>query len=91
MNDPLCLENSFWNLASISLVFNEDKIQEQIGGHVVSKCKKDKFEGMSVTNFGFMEDSFDFPWPLIYWKKGKIIKGLSVGVLELYSFMFRKG
>ena len=63
MNDPLCLEDSFWNLASISLVFNEGKIQEQIGGHVVSKCKEDKFEGMNVTNFGFMEDSLDFPWP----------------------------
>ena len=43
MNDPLCLENSFGSLARILPVFNEEKIQEQMGGHVVSKCKGHQF------------------------------------------------
>ena len=31
MNDPLCKENSFGNLSRVPLVFNQEKIQEQIG------------------------------------------------------------
>ena len=41
MNNPLHLEDSFGNLARVLSVFHEEKIQEQIGGHVVSKCKED--------------------------------------------------
>ena len=41
MNNLLCLEDLFGNLARILLVFNEEKIQEQMGGHVVSICKED--------------------------------------------------
>ena len=53
----------FGNLARIPLVFNKEKIQEQMGGHVFSNCKEDEFEGISVTNFKFMEQSLDVPWP----------------------------
>ena len=63
MNDPLYLEDLFGNLARVLPVFNEEKIQEQMGGHVVSKCKEDKFEGDNVTNFGFVEEILDVSWP----------------------------
>ena len=39
MNDPLCLEDSFEILARISPVFNEDKIQEQMGNTLFSNAK----------------------------------------------------
>ena len=32
MSNPLCLENSFGNLGRVLSVFNEEKIQEKIGG-----------------------------------------------------------
>ena len=63
INDPLYLEDSLGNLARILPVFNEKKIQEQIGGHVVSKCKNGEFEGVSITNFGFTEEILDIFWP----------------------------
>ena len=91
INAPLCLENSFGNLASILPVFNKEKIQEQMGRHVIFKCKDVKFEVISVTNFGFLEESSDVPWSKIYWKKCKTIKGFSVRILELQDFMFREG
>ena len=77
-NHPLCLEDSFGNLASIPLVFNEQEIQKQ--------------EDMLFPNenLGFIEQSFDVTWSRIYWEKGKSIKGLSAGILELCSFMFRE-
>ena len=62
-----------------------------MGGHIVSKCKKDEFEGVGVTNFGFIEEIPDFLWSWIYWKKGKAIKGLCVRIMELWGFMFREG
>ena len=34
INDPLYLEDYFGNLARVLPIFNEEKIQEQIGGHV---------------------------------------------------------
>ena len=36
--------------ARVLSVLNEEEIQEKIGGHAVSKCKKNEFEG-SVTDF----------------------------------------
>ena len=45
MIDPLCLGDSFGNLARILLILNAEKIQEQIGGHTVPKYKKDEFKG----------------------------------------------
>ena len=48
MNDPLCLEDSFGNLASFFSVFHEEKTQKQIGRHVVCKCKEDEFEGTPI-------------------------------------------
>ena len=39
MNDPLCLKDSFGNLASISPVFNEEKIQEQMGNTRFANAK----------------------------------------------------
>ena len=59
MNDPVCLEDSFGNLARVLPVINEENIPKQIGGHVVFKCKEDKFEGVGVTNFEFMEEISD--------------------------------
>ena len=50
----------------------------------------DESEGVSATNFGFMNESLDVPWPCIYWKKGNAIKGVCVRVLELQGFMFRE-
>ena len=91
MNDLLCLEDSCGNLARVLPVFNKEKIQKQIEGHVVSKCKENEFKGTSVTNFRYMEEISDISWPLIYWKKCKAIKGLSVRILELRSFKFREG
>ena len=91
MNDPLYLKDSFGYLARVLRVFNEDKIQEQIGGYVVSKWKEDEFEGVGVTNFGFMEEILDVSWPRIYWKKDKAIKGLSVRIMELRGLIFREG
>ena len=63
MNDPLYLEDSFGNLARVLLLFNEEKIQEQMGEHDVSKCKEDEFEGVGVPNFGFVEEISDVSWP----------------------------
>ena len=63
VNDPLYLEDSFGNLARVLTVFNEEKTQKQMGGHFVSKCKEDEFEGVGVTNFGFIEEIPDVPWP----------------------------
>ena len=76
MNDPLYLEDSFVNLARVLTVFNEQNNQEQMGvvgkgrgggvegAHIVSKCKKDEFEGVvGVTNFRFIEEILDVPWP----------------------------
>ena len=83
MNYPLCLDDSFRNFARILSVFNEEEVQKEIGGHVVTKCKEDKIGGISVTNFRFMEEILDVSCPLIYWKKGKAIKGLSVRIMEL--------
>ena len=83
MNDPLCLTELFGNLARVLSVFNEEKIQEQIGKHIVTKCKEDEFEGISVTNFRFMEEISHVSWPLIYWKKRKAIKGISVRIMNL--------
>ena len=37
MNDPLCLEDLFRNPVRILGTFNAEKIQKQMGGHVVSK------------------------------------------------------
>ena len=51
----------------------------------------DESEGVSATNFGFMNESLDVPWPCIYWKKSNAIKGVCVRVLEHQSFMFREG
>ena len=62
MNDPLYLEDLFGNLARVLPVFNEEKIQEQMGGNVVSKCEEDKLEGVAVTNFGFVEEISDVFW-----------------------------
>ena len=36
VNDPLYLEDLFGNFSRVLMVFNEEKIQEQMGGHVVS-------------------------------------------------------
>ena len=63
MNDPLCLENSFRNLGRVAPVFNEEKIHWQIGGHVVSECKEEEFEGIGVINFRFTEKISDVSWP----------------------------
>ena len=51
------------NLARILPVFNEEKIQEKMMGHVVCKCKKDEIESIGATNFGFMKESLDAFWP----------------------------
>ena len=59
MNNLLCLMDSFGSLAGVLLVSNEEEIQEQMGGHVVSKCKEEEFEDISVTNFRFMEEILD--------------------------------
>ena len=50
MNDALFLENSFWKLGRVLPVFMEEKIQEQIKGHVVSKCKEDEYEDIGAAN-----------------------------------------
>ena len=62
MNDPLCLTELFGNLARVLPVFNEEKILEQIGKHIVTKWKEDEFEGIDVTNFRFMEEIPDVSW-----------------------------
>ena len=41
----------------------KETIQEQMGGHVVSKWKENEFEGVDVTNFGFVEEISDVSWP----------------------------
>ena len=51
--------DSFGSLAGVLPVSNEEEIQEQMGGHVVSKCKEEEFEDISVTNFRFMEEILD--------------------------------
>ena len=63
MNDPLYLEDSFGNLARFVPVFDQEKIQEKMGGHVVSKRKEDEFKGLGVTNFGFIEKISDVSRP----------------------------
>ena len=39
------------------------KFKSKWGGHVVSKRKEDEFEGVSVTNFRFVEEMLDVPRP----------------------------
>ena len=34
-----------------------------MGGHAVSKCMEDQFEGVSVTSFRFMEEMLDVSRP----------------------------
>ena len=91
LNDPVCLEKSFGNLGTVSPVFNKEKSQERIGGHIVSEYKDDEFEGISIANFGYMEEISDVSWPYIYWGKRKSFNGLSVTILELRGFMFKEG
>ena len=43
-------------------ILNDVKIQKQMRGHGISKCKKDEFDGVSATNFGFMEKISDVFW-----------------------------
>ena len=40
MNNPLCLENSFWNVGRVLSVFYEDKIQEKIGSILLQNANK---------------------------------------------------
>ena len=61
VNDPLSLKDSSGNLARF--LRNEEKIQQEIGGHVVTRCKEDEFEGVGTTNFGFVEDNSNVSWP----------------------------
>ena len=63
INEPLYLEDLFGNLGNVLPVFNEEKIEEEIGGHVVSKCKDDEFKDAGGANFGFMEEILDVSWP----------------------------
>ena len=56
-----------------------------------SKSKKDKFEGLDVTNSKFLEEASRRPLAMNLLEKGKVIKGLCVGIVELGDFMFRKG
>ena len=58
----MCLENSFGNLVRVLPVLNEEKTEEQIRRHVASKRKEDEFEGISVKNFGFIEDILEVSW-----------------------------
>ena len=88
VNDPLYLEDLFGNLARVLPVFNEEKIQEQMGGHVVSKCKEDKFEGDNVTNFGFVKEISDL-WKRFWMSPGHEFIGKKArpsrySVLELW-------
>ena len=61
MNDPLYLKDSSGNLARV--LRNEEKIQQEMGGHVVTRCKEDEFEGVGITNFGFVENNSNVSWP----------------------------
>ena len=61
MNDPLYLKDSSGNLARI--LRNEEKFQQEMGGHVVTRCKEDEFEGVGITNFGFVQDNSNVSWP----------------------------
>ena len=63
MNHPLYFEDPFGNFARVVRVFKEEKIQEEMGGHAVSKCKEVKLEGISVTNFRFVEEIQNVSWP----------------------------
>ena len=40
MNNPLCLENPFWNIGRVLSVFYEDKIQEKIGSILLQNANK---------------------------------------------------
>ena len=53
----------------------------------LAKRKEDEFEGVGVTNFGFMEELSDVFRPWIYWEKCKATKGLSVRSIELWGFL----
>ena len=58
MNDPLYFEDALGNLSGVPKCI----LQIQwIIQNVVSKRKKDEFEGVGVTNFGFMEKMSDVP------------------------------
>lgn len=63
MENLLYSEYSFGNFARVLAVFDEEEIQEQMGIHVVSKRKEDKFEGVGVTKFRFVEEISDVSWP----------------------------
>ena len=61
---------------------SEEKIQKQMEGHVVYKCKEDEFEGIGVTNFGFTEESLDTLGHEFVLKKTRVLRDL---VLEFWS------
>ena len=89
MNDPLCLEDCLRILAEFFRYLMNTKFRSKWKGMLFPNA--DESEGVSATNFGFMNESLDVPWPCIYWKKGNAIKGVCVRVLEHQSFMFREG
>ena len=63
MNYSLFIQKFLENLGRVLPVFNQEKNQEKIGGHVVSECKEGEFEGIGVVDFGFMEEISDVSWP----------------------------
>ena len=69
------MENLFGNLARVLPAFNEEKIQEQIGGFVVSKCKKDEFEGVGITNFEFTGKISEFIGKKARTLRDSVLKG----------------
>ena len=63
MNYSLFIQKFLENLGRVLPVFNQEKNQEKIGGHVVSECKEGEFEGIGVVDFGFMEEISNVSWP----------------------------
>ena len=90
MNDPMCLEDSFGNLARFFPVFDEEKTQEIIKGTYCFQMHKGWIWRYRCHQIRIYARDFEYFWSWICWKKDNAIKTLSVKILNLWRLMFRE-
>ena len=88
MNGPLFLENSFGKLGRVLPVFAEKKIQEQIRGYVVSKCKEDEYEDIDIANSNLRKTFQMSLGHTFIWEKARPSRD---SMLKFGALMFREG
>ena len=82
MNNPLCLENLFGNLNRVLLVFNEEKIQEEIGEIIVQNATENNLK-VSMSPISDLWKRFEMSLGYDFiWKKVQLSRD---SVLEFWS------